>query len=131
MFVIGRRMKEDMRGMAEASGCSWIHLEALRYVQENGRPLMRGLAEYFSITPPAATLLVDGLVRDKLLRRIVDARDRRAVRIALTPKGRQFLARGARHRVRKIQEVFSVLDAREYRELLRILEKIAKADKLK
>ena len=125
MFIIGRRMREDMKESAKLGGCSWLHFEALRYVHDNGRPLMRDVAAHFSITPPAATLLVDGLVVNKMLRRIVDPKDRRAIRVALTPKGKQILTRGREERVAKIKEVFSVLNAKEQAELIRILSRIA------
>ena len=125
MFVIGRRMRDEMKQAPAKTGCSWIHFEALRYVEDNGRPLMRDVAAHFSITPPAATLLIDGLVANKLLRRIIDAKDRRAVRIGLTPKGKLMLTRGIQDRMKKMKEVFSLLDAKEHAELVRILEKLA------
>jgi MarR family transcriptional regulator, 2-MHQ and catechol-resistance regulon repressor len=127
MFVIGRQMKEEMKENATKSGYSWLHFETLRYINEEGKPLMRDVASNFSITPPAATLLVDGLVQNKMVRRIVDPKDRRAIRVALTPKGKKVLASGIKQRLKKIKEVFSVLDAKEHSELIRILEKIAKS----
>ena len=126
MFVIGRRMRDEMKATDAKNGFSWLHFETLRYVREAGKPLMRDVAANFSITPPAATLLIDGLVTDKMLRRIVDPRDRRVVRVALTPKGRQVIERGIEQRAKKIKELFSVLNAKEHIELIRILKKIAK-----
>ena len=125
MFVIGRQMRDEMRQTSAKDG-SWIHFEALRYVEDHGKPLMRDVAAHFSITPPAATLLIDGLVANKMLRRIIDAKDRRAVRITLTPKGKHVLSKGLQRRMKKIKEVFSLLNAKEHAELVRILEKIAK-----
>jgi MarR family 2-MHQ and catechol resistance regulon transcriptional repressor len=126
MFVIGRRMRDDIRQTAKKGDYSLLHFETLRFVEENKKPLMRDVAAYFSITPPAATLLIDGLVGNKLLRRIVDSKDRRAVRVMLTPKGKQVIDKGIRDRMRKIKEVFSVLNIKEREELLRMLKKIAR-----
>jgi len=126
MFVIGRKMREEMKQSMQKSGCSWLHFEVLRFVDESRRILMRDVAEHFSITPPAATLLVDGLVAGKLLRRIVDPKDRRAIRVAITPKGKKILKQGIAERIAKIKHIFSVLDSKEHAELLRILNKIAK-----
>lgn len=125
MFVIGRRMRDEMKHSEERNGVSWLHFEALRYITDAGKPTMRDLATYFSITPPAATLLVDGLVRNGMLRRIIDPKDRRAVRIGLTPKGMRTIEQGIRERREKIAEVFSVLNKKEHNELARILTKIA------
>lgn len=127
IFVIGRQMRDEMKPVMAKTGCSWIHFEALRYARDNGKPLMRDVAAHFSITPPAATLLIDGLVDSKMLRRIIDRKDRRAVRVALAPKGRKILTRGIQERMKKIKELFSVLNAREQAELIRILGKIVES----
>ena len=127
MFIIGRQMRDEMKPVMIKTGCSWLHFEALRYVEDNGKPLMRDVAAHFSITPPAATLLIDGLVANKMIRRIIDPKDRRAVRIALTPKGKITLTKGIAERMKKIKETFSVLNIKEQLELTRILEKIVKA----
>jgi DNA-binding MarR family transcriptional regulator len=125
MFVIGRRMRDEMDRDVGKNACSWLHFEALRYVDENGEPLMRDVAKHFSITPPAATLLIDGLVNNKMIKRIVDPKDRRTVRVALTPKGRKMIELGIRVRMKKIKEVLSVLTPQANKELISILNKIA------
>lgn len=125
MFLIGQRMRDEMKQLAQKSGCSWFHFEVLRFIDDRGRPTMRDIADHFSITPPGATLLVEGLVTDKLLRRVVDAKDRRAVRIGLTSKGKKVMEQGLRERMKKIKELFSVLDPKEYEVLAAILEKMA------
>jgi DNA-binding MarR family transcriptional regulator len=49
------------------------------------------LAEAVAVTPPTASRLCDRLVRKGLVRRREDARDRRAVRLALTRGGRKLV----------------------------------------
>lgn len=126
MSIIGRRMREEMRQNPNKNTCSLLHFEALGYVRDNGKPLMRDVANYFMITPPAATLLIDGMVANGLLTRIVDKNDRRAVRISLTVKGKNILKHGIQERMQKIKEVFSVLTEKERIELARMLTKITK-----
>ncbi len=46
-----------------------------------------GLAEVCLLQQPTMTKLLDRMVRDGLVTRTQDARDRRVVRVALTPKG--------------------------------------------
>ena len=46
-----------------------------------------GLAEVCLLQQPTMTKLLDRMVRDGLVTRSQDARDRRVVRVALTPKG--------------------------------------------
>src|ERR1700722_14170193 len=125
LFVIGRRMRDEMSKDGGKNACSWLHFEELRYVNDNGKPLMRDVASYFSITPPAATLLIDGLVANKMLKRIIDQKDRRTVKLSITPKGKQMMEQGIRERMKKIKEVFAVLTPHEHEELISILNKIA------
>ncbi|HVN26653.1 MAG TPA: MarR family transcriptional regulator [Candidatus Paceibacterota bacterium] len=126
LFAVGRSMRESMRRVANGKGASFLQFETLRYVKEHDRPHMRDVAGYFRITPPAATLLVDGLVREGLLTRVFDRRDRRAVRLTLTPQGLRYLTQGKKAHLRRITKLFSVLDARERRQAIAILKKMAK-----
>lgn len=126
LFIIGRRMRNEVDQKQKKEPYSMLHFETLHYVEEHGQPSMRDIAGYFRVTPPAATILIDGLVKNRYLKRTVDKTDRRGIRIMLTPKGKQLLARGIKARVEKIKSVFSVLDTKESAELIRILEKIAK-----
>lgn len=129
MFVIGRFMRSGAtkRGSKKTVSHSMLQFETVRYVKERERPLMRDVAAYFSITPPAATLLVDGLVKEGLLSRIVDAKDRRAVRVRLTVKGKAFLARWMEEKAEKWKKLFGTLTADEQLALIGILSKMAKS----
>ena len=51
-----------------------------------------GLAEVCLLQQPTMTKLLDRMVRDELVVRSQDARDRRVVRVALTPKGESLAA---------------------------------------
>jgi len=49
------------------------------------------LAQVTKLSPPAITETVEGLERERLVRREADPEDRRAVRVALTAEGRKHL----------------------------------------
>ena len=51
-----------------------------------------GLAEACLLQQPTMTKLLDRMVRDGLVARAPDARDRRVVRVALTPRGETLAA---------------------------------------
>lgn len=126
LFVVGRSMRENIHKKSGGGHFgSFLQFETLRYVKEQARPPMHDVARYLMITAPAATLLVDGLVRERLLVRTFDARDRRAVRVTLTPAGRRFLAQGIKMRLAHLKKLFSVLTSAERSELAGILEKIS------
>ncbi len=121
LFGIGRHMRDGKEKF------SLLHFHTLRYVQEQGRPLIRDVARHLCVTPPAATLLVEGLVKDGFVRRAFDRKDRRAVRLALTQAGRSFLSRGIRARMKKLAQLFATLTPRERAAFVAILKKIADA----
>ena len=81
-----------------------LEFETLKYVKDTGKPHMREVAKNFHVTPPAATLMIDGLVKAKLLARVVDPKDRRSVRVSMTAKGKQLLERGITKKVNEIEE---------------------------
>ena len=122
-FNIGRRMRD------EKSKCSMLHFQTLRYVQEKGRPFMHDVARYLCVTPPATTLLIDGLVKEKFLVRSFGKNDRRTVRVALTGRGKTFLARGIREKMNKLKNVFAVLTPKERTELIVLLGKVSRENR--
>ena len=126
MFVMGRHIKEEFHKLARQAGCSFIGFQALRYIKETQNPSMRDLADYFMITPPAATLLVEGLVGDKLIARAADTRDRRAVRLFVTPKGNALLERSTRVMTRALAKLFRNLTPGERTQFIVLLKKVAK-----
>jgi DNA-binding MarR family transcriptional regulator len=85
---------------------------------------MRDIARYLMITPPGATLLIDGLVRAKLLTRVGDEQDRRIVRIAITPSGTKMIMWGKKEKTAMLHKTFSVLNQDERNMLIATLEKV-------
>ena len=119
MFAIGRSMRKGK------DKHSFLHFEALRFVKDSGKPLMREVARHFNITPPAATLLVEGLVRDKLLARVTDRKDRRAIRVILTSAGRATLAKGIKEKITRLNKIFAALTEEEKDQMIALFKKMA------
>lgn len=128
VFTMGRVMRDQMHRHMAASGqqCSFLEMEALRYVKESGKPHMREIAANFHVTPPAATLMIDGLVKMKLLGRVLDPKDRRSVRVAITPKGRQILERGMKKKISGMKKIFGGLTPAERAQFVQIIRKIVR-----
>lgn len=129
LFTIGRHMRDGKHDgkRGGAPTFSMLHFHTLRYIEEQGRPLMQDVAHHLCVTPPAATLLVEGLVRDGLVVRVYDKKDRRAVRLGLAKKGKTLLSRGIRTRMEQLTRLFSVLTKSERAAFIAILKKIAVA----
>ncbi|WP_207539768.1 MarR family winged helix-turn-helix transcriptional regulator [Sabulicella rubraurantiaca] len=81
-----------------------------------------GLAEACLLQQPTMTKLLDRMVRDGLVKRMPDARDRRVVRIAMTPRGeatvRDLLVSAKAHEAELLSR-FPDIGANRLKELLR------------
>jgi DNA-binding MarR family transcriptional regulator len=126
MFIMGRLMRDRMSRNVSNSQCTLLEFEALKYIKDYGRPHMREIARTFHVTPPAATLMIDGLVKAKLLARVLDPKDRRSVRVTITPKGKQLLERGMTNKAREIKKMFGILTPAERTHFVGVLKKIIK-----
>jgi DNA-binding MarR family transcriptional regulator len=81
-----------------------------------------GLAEVCLLQQPTMTKLLDRMVRDGLVTRTQDARDRRVVRVALTPKGdglAKELIEAARQHETTVLARFPEMEAMDLKALLR------------
>jgi len=83
------------------------------------------LADKMGVTRATVTGLLDGLERDELISRQMCPEDRRAFRIELTPKGRDFLSEILPDHYRRIAGLMSHLDGEERRQLIGLLAKVA------
>ncbi len=79
---------------------------------------MGRLSEAAGISLPAATEAVDRLVRAGMVKRRPDPADRRVVRVALTPRGRNALAHCHDTRRRRWVEILTWLTAAERKALV-------------
>ena len=86
-----------------------------------------GLAEACLLQQPTTTKLLDRMARDGLVTRAQDARDRRVVRVALTPEGKALaeeLIRAAREHEADVLARFPEMEAVDLKGLLRsVLER--------
>ncbi len=89
-----------------------------------------GLAEVCLLQQPTMTKLLDRMVRDGLVTRSQDARDRRVVRVALTPRGEALAAEligAARHHEATVLTRFPGMEAVNLKAVLRsVLERETK-----
>ncbi len=86
---------------------------------------LRGLRARLQTSKANATEVVDTLVRQALVVRRRSDRDRRAVRVALTPRGADVVDRIFPQHTDQVSRTFSVLDEDEKRSLAAICGKLA------
>ena len=111
------------REVSEALGMSFGRARAIRRLAR--RPMsMRELADALGIDPPNATVLVDDLEAQGLVRRRPHPTDRRAKVVEATRKGKA-LARRADEILATPPPALSALGADDLETLRRILESVA------
>lgn len=122
-----RLIRARLHGAA-GEGCPLPPLQfaTLDCVQESAEPpLMKELARRLHISPPSVTPVIESLTAAGCLRRLTDRSDRRAVRLALTPKGRRLLATARRAHLEKMRAVIAVLSLKDRDALAAILERLS------
>lgn len=71
------------------------------------------------------TVVIDNLVKQDLVRRCNDPKDRRVNLISITEKGRQLISDIFPTHVENINEIFSVLTLEEKNDLIKILKRLS------
>ena len=106
-------------GPAQASALSVIVFGGPRSLNE--------LARSEQVRPPTMSRVVDALVKEGLVKREVDASDRRAVKITATEKGAQLMHEGRSRRERQLIKLLKTLNNKEVDELDRASDIITAA----
>lgn len=85
----------------------------------------KDLSEFLGVSKSAVTQLLDPLVDKGLVRRQNDPKDRRIVRLSLTPKGSQTLKKLSHYKYAGLRAALETLNGKELTELKRICKKMA------
>ena len=74
---------------------------------------MKTLAAHLHVTPPSATSMTEGLVKKGWLARETDAKDRRVVRVLVTPQGRAVMRKVRASLAREWGQLLDSLNSKE------------------
>ena len=116
----------------DESGLTFVQTKGLITLAttETDHLSVKSLAERLNISLPSASRAVDGLVRGKLATREEDPDDRRARRVALTPKGERLAQRIISARIEGIERFASTLDTDERRALESALDLLLEREEI-
>lgn len=138
-------MQEDLRDLAMRLNSVSIHLvrrartadkvlgvppgqlAALSVLVFGGDRTIAELAESEQVTSPTMTRIVDGLERAGLAGRHAHPRDRRAILVRATRKGRRVMDRGRQNRVELLAGVLTELDEHALRSVASAVSALAEA----
>lgn len=96
----------------------------LEFLSREGEPKMSALAHFMGVTTAAMTGIGERLVRDGYVVRVSDSRDRRIIRIKITPKGYELVKKINEQRREMIIKIFGKISAKDRKDYLRILMQI-------
>ncbi|MCM8811516.1 MAG: MarR family transcriptional regulator [Candidatus Omnitrophica bacterium] len=97
---------------------------ALECLKRRGSCQMNELAKGLNMTFPAATGLVNRLVKNGLVRRSRSEEDRRAVHVTITPKGRDIIDEVYKQRRKSVRKLFKPLTDSERSQYMDIVNKL-------
>jgi DNA-binding MarR family transcriptional regulator len=130
IFSLGRLVREHT-DEEKAESPSFIQLEMMKRIDDTQGLTMKDMAQFLCIKAPSVTYLMEDLVEKKYTKRTHDAKDRRVVKIVLTPKGKKTLGMLYPHRAGSLRKVLDQLAVTDRKTFLNILEKMHKIYKQK
>ena len=115
------KRERDMLGVGQITVPQFL---LMSFLHDKNLMKMKDIAKELNVSMPAATGIVDRLVSMGMLKRMYDEKDRRAIYIALTPKGEKTLEDIRSRRRKAIEEVFGKLTEKERNAYINALRKV-------
>ncbi len=103
--VYMRRSGRDFKRFMDDTGLSFSQLNVLMRLYHGGNSGVSEIGEQMGVTSAAASQAIDRLVLQGLIERTEDPIDRRAKRLALTPKGRTLIEKGVDARSQWVEDL--------------------------
>jgi len=119
-----RALERVAKRSIENTGMCYSDFAILEAILHKGPLPVNTVAPMVGLTSGSMTTAVDRLERRGLVTREMDAEDRRARLVRLTPQGRELIEDVFRQHAADIEDVSSVLTASERESLTRLLKKI-------
>ncbi len=129
--MVVTRLARRLRQQGEASA-SPTQLAALATIERDGPLTLGALAAIERVRPPTITAAVGRLEERGLVRRRIDARNRRVARVEITPQGRRLLAQSRSRKTAYLERQLAALTADERDTLERaaeILERVLEKER--
>ena len=102
-----------VRAQDIALGVPPARLSALSVIVFGGKTSLSELAKAEQVRPPTMSRIIDALVRDGLVKRETDKKDRRSVIITATDKGTRIMHEGRSRREKRLLDLLQPLRKEE------------------
>jgi DNA-binding MarR family transcriptional regulator len=122
-----RRSGRDFKRFMDDTGLSFSQLNVLMRLYHGGSHGVSGIGEQMGVSSAAASQALDRLVQLGLIERTEDPTDRRAKRLALTPKGRTLIETGVEARSRWVVDLTDTFSPEQQRLIVSALALLTEA----
>ncbi len=102
-------------------------LQALKHIAQHGSCTIGSLAEGLGVTQPAATMLVDRVVKRGLVEREPGREDRRQAEVSLSRRAKHLVRRAESERAERLSKVLDLMTPDEREQFLESLQRFVGA----
>ena len=124
LFTLKKAIFGELRKNIQLNPADFLHAETLHLIKDHGHPQMKEVANFFGIKRPSATSLVKKLIKQKYIVRQANPKDRRAVHLIITKKGKTFVAAIDKKTRQAMALTLRKLSRQDINDLVRIYQKL-------
>lgn len=121
MFKLYHQVSRLVNECMMDEGVSLARSKFLLLLECQGPQRSTDIASALGFAPRTVTEAIDGLERDKLVRREPDPKDRRAKIVSITETGRTVISAARQPQHKTIEAIFAVLDETQKENLMEII----------
>jgi len=115
-----RALRQYMHQCVKDEKVNFLQIHALVLIAEHKGMSMKDFAQHMKITSPSATSFIDRLVKLKWVRRVSSVKNRKVIRLALTPIGKKILVTKMKERAQFMRRIVSLIPPEDQKHLERI-----------
>ncbi|MFC1945881.1 MarR family winged helix-turn-helix transcriptional regulator [Chloroflexota bacterium] len=116
------KCEENLFLKTELPRQQFLVISAIKMCQ--GPATAAAIANLLDRHPNSMTLIINRMEKDGLIKRVKDLKDRRAIRLVITPRGEEIFTRVSEPARNLPERIFSVLSKKEIIALIRLIRKI-------
>ena len=120
----GRKVSSMFKKRIGDLNLTITQVETLKFIIDKDKPTMKDIADYFDISAPSATSMVEHLISKKLVKREQDRLDRRTINILPTKNAVQIFNSLKKAKAKAISSALKNLSLKDRRNLAEIFRKI-------
>ncbi|MGD2278686.1 MAG: MarR family transcriptional regulator [Candidatus Omnitrophota bacterium] len=119
-----REISRRQEGILTKGNIAVSDIIVMDALYEIGPCTMGNIARMLNLTMSAATVIVDRMIRNGLVKRGRSEKDRRVVNVELLKKGESIIKHVNSERKKMIKEMYSALSEQERKEYIRMIKKV-------